>query len=267
VNRHRARQGIKLSCGLLIAAALLRTGAASDFRFDRDTLAFANSTVFEYREGVAQLRRNERRQEKSSRYTRRCFVMSRTAIQFHKFARFDPKGASLNDEELARRVRKVTRQSPWHDPLPDTQRIVFPGCRHLRELSKTRGRVLQENIGLGWPTYLRVGNFRMFFNHGVKYQEQTHQELDATLAGGQLFVAYLSDYPTLHINHSVLVYARKPPTSNGRSESYLCYDPNHPDAPRELIWFPATRVFNYQKDEEFVGGYTRVYHVYGKPWQ
>jgi len=29
-------------------------------------------------------------------------------------------------------------------------------------------------------------------------------------------------------------------------------------------WLPAKREFDYQKDQEFVGGFTRVFHVYGK---
>jgi hypothetical protein len=107
----------------------------------------------------------------------------------------------------------------------------------------------------------------MFFIHNVKYQEKTHAELDTILSRGELFVAYLSDYPFLHINHSVLVYAKKPARPGSKIDHYICYDPNHPDAPRELKWSPDMRLFNYQKDEEFVGGYTRVYHVYGRPWQ
>ena len=153
--------------------------------------------------------------------------MSRAALQFHKFARFDPKGAALDDKELAARVRVVTRMSPWHAPLTPNQRIVFPGYANLREMSKARGRVLQENIGLGWPTYLRIGNARMFFNHSVRYQERTHANLEAAMARRDFFVAYLSDYPTLHINHSVLVYAKG--SSRNGIDRYVVYDPNHPE--------------------------------------
>ena len=87
--------------------------------------------------------------------------------------------------------------------------------------------------------------------------------IEAALKRGELFVAYLSDYPTLHINHAVLVYAHK----GSHSDRYLTYDPNHPDGPRELKWIPGKRAFDFQKDEEFVGGFTRVFQVYGKPWQ
>lgn len=107
----------------------------------------------------------------------------------------------------------------------------------------------------------------MFFNHRVQYQEETRAELNATLTRGGLFVAYLSDYPTLHINHSVLVYGRKPSPRGAKIDKYICYDPNHPDGPRELAWLADKREFNFEKDEEFVGGFTRVYHVYGKPLQ
>lgn len=250
------------SCGAMAPAA----PTAREFRFDRDTLSFANWTVWNYANG---LRVREpaslNRKEKTDRYTRRCFVMSRTVPQFFKFARFDPKSPPLSDEELARRLREITRQPPWHAAWPADQRIVIPGYADLRELSKARTRVLQNNIGLGWPTYARVGNMRMVLIPGRGYQEKQHTILDQSLARGEMFIAFLSDFPTLHINHSVLVFRRK---SRGPGvDKYLCYDPNHPDGPRELTWLSSKREFNFQKDPEFPGGYTRVYQVYGKPLQ
>jgi len=239
--------------------------AATDFQFKRDTLSFANSTVFEYHEGVARLRRGEK--EKNPRYTRRCFTMCRTVLQFQKFARFDPSGAPLNDDDLARRIREVTKHPAWRDPFPDGERIVIPGYANLRKLSEKHALVLQKNIGLGWPTYARIGNYRMFYNHSTKYQDETRNQLNAALARRELFVAYLSDFPTLHINHAVLVYERKPSKPKDNADRYNCYDPNHPDGPRELVWLKDKQVFNFEKDEEFVGGFARVFRVYGKPLQ
>jgi hypothetical protein len=249
---------------IFLIAGLNRGAIASNLDFKRETLAFANSTVFNYEKGEVVRRSN---QEKSERYTRRCFVMSRTVLQFHKFARFEPRGAALNDKELAVRVRLVTRKHPWQEALPAEQRIIFPGYRDLRAMSEARGGLLQHNIGLGWPTYFRPGNGRMFYKHDPAYQEKTHGDIERTLTRGELFVAYLSDYPTLHINHSVLVYAHKGNRLRDGTDRYLTYDPNHPDGPRELKWSPAKRAFDFQKDEEFVGGFTRVFQVYGKPWQ
>jgi hypothetical protein len=258
----------KYFCLPALVALATTCAAAPDFKFDRDTLAFANSTVFDYQDGKVAASPGKSEGDQLRAYTRRCFVMSRTVLQFHKFARFDPRSAPLDDKTLVARVRTLTRLHPWQPAMPENERIVFPGYANLRTLSKARPRVLQENLGLGWPTYARIGNFRMFFRRDDdKYQEETQKNLDAALAGEGFFVAYLSDYPHFRINHAVLVYARKPVRSPKGIQRYVAYDPNHPDAPRELKWSPSMRIFNYQKDEEFVGGYTRVYQVYGKPWQ
>ena len=188
-------------------------------------------------------------------------------MQFRKFARFDRRGSTLDDRALAARIRDVTHRAAWREPLPVNQRVVFPGYASLRAMSKARGRVLQENVGLGWPTYLRPGNFRMFYKHDREYQEQTHAILNASLAHSELFVGYLSTYPKLTINHAILVYARKPNRGPNKLDRYIVYDPNHPEAPRELSWSPAGRAFSFQKDWDFVGGFVRVYQVYGKPMQ
>src|SRR5205814_6648201 len=105
--------------------------------FDKDTVGFANMTVFEYQNGVAHVRRGESAKQK--RYTRRCFVLCRTTMQFKKFARFDPDAPPLDDGDLAKRIRQVTRRAAWRAPLPDDQRVVFPGYANLRQLSKVRG--------------------------------------------------------------------------------------------------------------------------------
>jgi hypothetical protein len=240
--------------------------AAERFRFDQDTLAFTNMTVFEYHGGVAQLRR-ESNKERRQRYTRRCFVMCRTAMQFRKFARFEPNDKPLDDAALSARIRRVARIAAWKSELPEELRVVFPGYRNLRQLSKERGWVLQKNIGLGWPTYFRIGNYRMFYNLSRRYQQRTHAVLNQTLANSELFVAYLSDFPRLRINHAVLVYRHRRARPGAHDDHYDTYDPNHPDGPRELVWHEVTQEFSFQKDEEFPGGYTRVYQVYGKPLQ
>ena len=250
--------------GAFVALVLLRsTAGASDFRFDRDTVGFANATVFEYREGHPSLRRPREKGE-PKRYTRRCFVLCRTAMQFHKFARFDSHAPPLDDNALAARIRNVTRRAAWEKPLPTSQRVVFPGYANLRAMSDARREVVRRNIGLGWPTYFRIGNYRMLFEHDSNYHKETHANLDAALARGDLFVGFLTTYPRLSINHAVLVYQRKPFSQNDGIEHYLVYDPNHPESPRELTWSPSTHSFAYQKDWDFIGGFVHVYQIYGR---
>src|SRR5436305_9168655 len=77
--------------------------------FKEDTVGFANMTVFEYENGIAHVRRGESANQK--RYTRRCFVLCRTTMQFKKFARFDRHAPPLNDRDLADRIRQVTSRA------------------------------------------------------------------------------------------------------------------------------------------------------------
>ena len=188
-------------------------------------------------------------------------------MQFKKFARFDPRGAPLDDISLAARVRAVTHQAAWTKPLPKDQRIVFPGYRDLREMSKARRELLQRNIGHGWPSYFRISNARMLIQEGPRYQEQTHARLNEALARRKVFIGFLTTYPRFSINHSVLIYKQKSFSPNPGVERYFVYDPNHPESPRELIWSPGTRSFSSQKDWDFIGGFVRVYQVYDKPLQ
>lgn len=248
---------------ILLVFCEAKAGPSAGFDFHRDTLSFANWTVFSYENGHIVSHKNQF----GHHYSRRCFVMTRTVEQFYKFARFEPKAPRLNDRDLAKRVRNITRRQPWHDPSPVEKRVVIPGYTNLRELSQDRTDLIQQNIGLGWVVYLRPGNVRMFYEHSKKYQQHSHDELERTLARGEFFIAYLSDFPILHINHSVLVYKYSRPRSADGSDHYLVYDPNHPDRPRHLEWLPGKQEFSFEKDREFAGGFTRVFQVYGKALQ
>ena len=260
------RTGAVFTCACLWISA---AGAAAGppFSFNRDTFAFANETVFEYHQGHASLR-HENSSQKPKRFTSHCFVMSRGAAQFRKFARFDPALSPLDDGQLAARIRKVTSQKPWAAPLAIQDRITIPGYPDLRALSRARAGVVQENIGLGWPTYFRPGNGRIFLPHGPAQQARTQAELERVLARGEFFVAYLTTFPeNLSINHGVLVYAEERISGRGERAQklrYCVYDPNHPDGPRILEWSQRDSCFLYQRDWDFVGGRVVVWQVYGR---
>src|SRR5207244_6223321 len=123
--------------------------------------------------------------------------------------RFYPAGLPLDNNQLRASIRAVSRHFAWQEPLPENERIVFPGYANLRQMSNARAEVFKENIGSGFITYFRPSNGRMFFQHSRKYQDRTHANLDAALSRGDLFVGYLSTYLKLIINHAVLVYARE----------------------------------------------------------
>jgi hypothetical protein len=241
--------------------------AGRPFSFARDTFAFANETLLEYHQGHASPR-HENGKQKPKRFTQHCFVMSRGVAQFRKFARFDPALPPLDDKELAARIRKVTSRPPWTAPLAMQARITIPGYPDLRALSRARTDIVQRNIGLGWTTYFRFGNGRIFLPHGPAQQTRTQAELDHALARGEFFVAYLTTLPeSLSINHGVLVYARQKISSRGihaEKLRYRVYDPNHANRPRTLEWSQRDSCFLYQRDWDFVGGRVVVWQVYGR---
>ena len=243
--------------------------AERSFSFKRDTFAFANETIFEYHDGRASLRHES--SQKAKRFTQRCFVMSRSVVQFRKFGRFDPSRPPLDDRELAERIRKITRRPPWTPPFAERDRILIPGYADLRDLSRARADVVQRSIGLGWTTYFRPGNWRIMFPHGPTQQARTHAQLERALAQGEFFIAYLTTFPeNLNINHAVLVYVRETISAHRKRADrlrYDVYDPNHAKAPRTLEWSPRDLCFLYQRDWDFVGGRVVVWQVYGRPLQ
>ena len=81
------------------------------FEFERDTFAFANELVWEYRCDPATQKMISRRNEPPPTYAHRCFVMVRSARQFFYHARFEP--APVADEQTYRRlIREVVSRSP-----------------------------------------------------------------------------------------------------------------------------------------------------------
>src|SRR5216110_1206512 len=136
--RLRACRPYGCLAAIFVAASAANAGSADGFNYHRDTLSFANWTVFAYENGRIVSHKNQF----GHHYSRRCFVMTRTVEQFYKFARFEPNSPLLDESELHKRIRAVTRKPPWHDPLPPEKRVVFPGYHNLREMSQAHSRLL-----------------------------------------------------------------------------------------------------------------------------
>ena len=207
--------------------------------------------------------------EKPPGFTLRCFAMCRSMEQFHKFARFDPSLPPPDDVTLYSLVRRINRRAVWRHPLPLDRRIVIPGYANLRALSEAKPLILQKNVGGGRTTYARPGNYRMFayWWNGPSEQVRAQHTLEDVLAHNDLFVAYLTTYPSLSINHAVIIYGHaKPEQADSASGMirYLVYDPNHPEAPREMVYDQRQHIFSYQKDWDFVGGKVTVLQTYDR---
>lgn len=272
----RARYGIHLlkkvlnpSCGFFLSILFLtscahelpQTPAAAPFRFNSDHFAFANETVWNYQNGRP-VPEGDNVEDGQKKYERHCFVLCRAAVQFWKFGRFEPSSPPLKDPELAARIRQVCERDVWQAPLPNPQRIVFPGYANLFELAQARATVLQENLGLGWPVYFRPGNFCITFPPTRAQEERTWHELQRNLALGYPTILWLVNFPSLSINHAVVVFAQ-----SNKATVFHVYDPNNATTPEQLTYDPGQRTFFFQHTFYFSGGRVNVRPIYLSPWQ
>jgi len=231
-------------------------GAARPFSFATDTFSFANETVWNYVNGSVQKESpGARRRE----YTRHCFVVTRAAVQFWKFARFDPRGKPLAPGELAGRIREVTGRSVWLPALAREQRVVFPGYANLRAASAAEPGIFQANIGLGWPVYFRAGNMPITLPTSRRMETALNGEMVRDLAANRPTIVWLYLFPSLKINHVVVVFRVR---REGDVFRYTVYDPNYAGGPKELTFDARTRTFSYQPTFYFAGGEVTARAIY-----
>jgi hypothetical protein len=233
--------------------------AAPVFDVRRDTLGWANETKFAYEVDEAG-RLHISKRAVPAVYSNRCFVMSRAALQFKKFARFAPKRPRMSREEYRQLVREISRIPVWSDG--PRQRIVVPGFSDLRSFSKAYTPMLQANLGGSATSFLRVGNFRMAMGHPRFGQKWAADWLAKSMREGELRAVFLSRFPSM--NHCVIVY-RAIPRANG-DVRFLCYDPNYEGQSAKLDYSAARRSFDFERRWYFPGGQVNVMRVYISPF-
>src|SRR6266516_4814273 len=121
VHTPRQPDGMRGSYGWLIfLAGLLLAGCATSrpsaagsrhFIFGQDTFAYANELVWEYHFDEHG-KWTHRSLEPKSDYTRRCFVVARSANQFFQNARFEPALPEADSTTYRRRIREEVSARP-----------------------------------------------------------------------------------------------------------------------------------------------------------
>ncbi|HET6406965.1 MAG TPA: hypothetical protein VFG14_03720 [Chthoniobacteraceae bacterium] len=247
----------------ILVSSLIALGghgaSARGFDLGRDTFEFANETVFQY--GVDERGKlNISRRERTPRYAHRCFVMSRAVIQFHQFARFAPERPQVSREQYANLVRKISAIPVWSGGPHD--RVAVPGFRDLRQFSEVMPGVLQENLGAWFPSYVRVGNYRMAMGHPRSGQAAAARWLEQSMTAGKPRALYLSRFP--HMNHCVVAYRME--RKAGGDLRFWVYDPNYPGKAAWLDYSGARRSFDFEPRWYFPGGQVNVMRVYISPF-
>ncbi len=197
-------------------ALLRRAMPGPALRFGVDTFAFRNDSRIHHR-------------GKPDLYANWCFVMGRAVVQFQRFARFDPAAPRLAPEEYTALVRRVTARAPWREPLPAAARVVVPGFSCLHELTRAEEAAVKAGLpGRLWGI-VRFSNWRLLYPHPRAQQIRVAAEIVAELQAGRSAQLFITDFPRIRLNHSVLAYAYAAP--DGDTVDFTVFDPNDPAQP------------------------------------
>ena len=195
-------------------------------------------------------------------YALRCFVLARAARQFLYHAEFQPGATQLTEAEYRRRIRAVVARNP-RVPCAPERRVAFPGYAGLRDFSREWERVLKEDCGGAWRSYVLRSHWRMVFPISRRHQERTRDALTARLEQGVPPIVHLVRFPQLTINHGMTVFAVEPGSQETR---FTAYDPNEPAHPVRLTFDHSTRTFTLPPNRYWAGGRLEVIEIYRSWW-
>lgn len=228
------------------------------FDFVRDSFAFANELIWEYRRegttgGMSFLPR-----EPKPDYAHRCFVLTRAARLFLYHARFDAVRGVAGENTYRQLVREVLSRNP-RKPSAGGREVVFPGYASLREFSRARESLLKAECGGAWRSYVLRSHWRMVFPISRAHQRRTSAGLLAALRRGLSPIVHLVRFPSLTINHGMILFDA---AATSRGVEYSAYDPNDPSQPVRLTFAAAGGAFALPPNRYWPGGELDVIEIY-----
>ena len=228
------------------------------FEFDRDTFAFANELVWEYRLDPASQKMVSRRNDPPPTYAHRCFVLARSARQFFYHARFDAALPAADEGTYGRIVSEVVSRNP-RAISSEAGRVVVPGYDSLRSFSQAQAMTLRARCGGAWQSYVLRSHWRMILPVSRQYQERMAGQLVRSVPSRRAAIVHLFRFPHLTINHGIVLYEVAETETGFR---FAAYDPNQPGQPAELNYHRSARTFYFPRNHYWAGGEVKVVETY-----
>ena len=229
------------------------------FDFQRDTLAFANETKWQYAVDPATGQETTTPRVPAPDYCLRCFTLVHAVRQFWRHAAFDPTRPASTREEFRRSIRRVLSGTSTVKGDSRGSRVMLPGFASLREFSRAQEALLKAECGGAWRSYFQRGNWRMVFPFSRLHQLAEATRLIAKIHRGELPIVHLVRFPQLTINHAVLLLSAR---ESQTTITFDAYDPNLPAQPVTLEFNRSARTFSWPPLFYFAGGRVEVYEVY-----
>lgn len=219
----RPLQVVRLFAGRPIPVSWRATegeqAARPALRYPTDTFGYRNDSRIHHR-------------GKPDLYANWCFVIARAVIQFQRFARFDPAAPRLPAAEYTALVRRVVALAPWKPPLVDAARIVVPGFTCLHDFTRTQESAVKAGLSGRFWTWVHPTNWRMALPSPPGEQERTAMETIDELRAGRPVQFFITDFPRIKCDHSVLVYDYR--VTSDQTVDFTVYDPNDAHAPGRI---------------------------------
>ena len=228
------------------------------FAFERDTFAFANELVWEYRLDPATGTMSTVRNQPPPAYAHRCFVLVRSARQFFYHARFEPALPVADAASYRRLIGEVVARSPRR-PSPEAERVAIPGYDCLRAFSREQEPLLKAQCGGAWQSYVLRSHWRMVFPISRAHQDRMARQLSSAFEHKPDPIVHLVRFPQLTINHGITLFGLEEQHPLLR---FRAYDPNTPGRPSELVYDRGQQTFFFPQNHYWAGGRVDVIEVY-----
>ncbi len=237
---------------------MLRLAGPRPFDFDRDTFAFPNELVWEYRFDAVTGSTSFAARQPPPTYAHRCFVLVRSVRQFLFHATFEPARAEQDENSYRELVREVMRRSPRNVSEPE-HRVILPGFSGLRDFSRRHGPLLRAVCGGAWQSYFLRSHWRMVFPISRSHQEDLAPRLLQAVRDHRTPAIHLVRFPQLTINHGVILFDAAEDEGEIRFDTY---DPNLPERPSSLKYDRSARTFLLPRNCYWAGGRVDVFEIY-----
>jgi hypothetical protein len=137
--------------------------------------------------------------------------------------------------------------------------VIIPGYAGCGDLSAARESAVKAACGGAWRSYVQRSHFRIVVPVSRAHQDRTARELLEATADHRAPLVHLLRFPSLAINHGMVVFAgtRKP-----AGAEFLAYDPNDPARPARLTYDRERRAFSLAANRYWRGGELNVFEIF-----